>query len=96
MGSADDDELFTPAKRRRAIDELFRMGTGQAATKVSDQARVRALEQWAKLGDEHWEQRSRVDDDDVVMELLMRMDVADLHDLMIQASDLRAAEDEAP
>ena len=87
-GEADDDELFSEGRRRRLVEHLFEMATGVGEGKIQDTAKVRAAESYAKMAGEHWERRSRADDDAVVAELLERMTVADLRGLLAQAEAL--------
>lgn len=87
-GDEVDDHQFSEGRRRRMIDELYEMAMGNR--RVNDTARVRAAEQWTKLGSEHWELRSRADDDDVVGELLNRMTAGEIADLLDQARELAA------
>ena len=77
-GAPEDDELFSDERRRVMVNELFAMATGRGPTKISDAARVRASEQYNKIGAEHWERRSAADDDAVVGELLARMTLVEI------------------
>ena len=94
-GGVGDDDLFSERRRREAVNELFAMGTGRGPHKVSDAARVRAMEQYNRLGEQHWVRRSAADDDDVVVELLGRLSLSELERLLVEVRELRVAEEEA-